>query len=159
MLSTAEMSDAKTDLIEAACAFWFNDNERVRTPFPEDIQPQVKEEARNEYMQWLENLTQEDKREVDDDELASTFEMFLFGAALKIVGEDDLDLVLTIHHPFMPRVGDAVDDATHGKSRILSRKLDQKGEEDKNLYMVVTLQAEEAQEPGETWQTEFLIPA
>lgn len=70
-----------------------------------------------------------------------------------MVGEADPDLALTLHFPFMPRVGDLVKDETRGESRIVERRVESK--EDNNPYMVVKLQSVESQED---WQTEFMLP-
>ncbi|HJN77242.1 MAG TPA: hypothetical protein QGF58_25175 [Myxococcota bacterium] len=149
------MSRSETyKLVDAACDFWFNDNARVTSPFPKDIQVQLKRNAQDEYVKWLENLEPSDHREVDDEELAGVFEQLLFGEALKLVGEDDKELLMTIHYPFMPRVGDKVDDRAHGASEVVGREL--KETEDGKLHMVVSLRATE---DGEPWQTEFAIPA
>ncbi len=144
----------KYELVEASCAFWFRDDEKKRSPFPEGIRPQLKRRAQREYVLWLRNLTDSDRAEVDDDELVGVFEQLLFREALKIVGEDDTDLLLTIHYPFMPRIGDAVNDAEHGPSRVVRRELKQ-GEEAR-LEMILFLETEAANEP---WQTEFAIQA
>ena len=115
----------KYDLIEASCAFWFRDDDQKRSPFPEAIRPQLKRRAQDEYVLWLRNLTATDRKEVDDDELVGVFEQLLFREALKIVGDDDTDLLLTIHYPFMPRIGDDVNDEAHGSSRVVRRELKQ----------------------------------
>ncbi len=145
--------EVKYDLIEAACQFWFHDNDRVRTPFPHHIQDELKRNAQRSYLEWLRNLDGTDRGEVDDEELVSFFEMFLFREALALVGEEDTDLVLTLHHPFMPRVGDMVNDDVRGPCKVTERKLEQK--DDDKLYMIVSLESDGS---GESWQTEFLIP-
>jgi hypothetical protein len=146
-------NDEKNALVEVGCAFWFNDNEQVRSPFPKEIQPEVKRRAQTEYLMWLDNLTDKDKEEVDDDEMVSVFEGFLFGEGLKMAGENKPDLALTLHFPFMPRVGDLVSDETRGESRVVERRVESK--EDNQPFMIVVLQAVKSKE---TWQTEFMLP-
>ena len=140
-------------LVEVGCAFWFNNNEQVRSPFPKEIQPEVKRRAQKEFLEWLDNLEDKEPEEVNDDEMVSVFEAFLFGEGLKLVGEDDPDLALTLHFPFMPRVGDLVNDETRGESRVVERRVESK--EDNKPFMVVVLQAVKSKE---TWQTEFMLP-
>ena len=140
-------------LVEVACAFWFNNNEQVRSPFPKEIQPEVKRRAQKDFLEWLDNLTDKEPEEVSDDEMVSVFEGFLFGEGLKLVGEDDSDLALTLHFPFMPRVGDLVNNETRGESRVVERRVESK--EDNKPFMVVVLQAVKSKE---TWQTEFMLP-
>jgi len=142
------------ELVDAACNFWFNDNDRVASPFPKGIQVELKRNAQAEYVKWLHNLTPNDRGEIEDEELAGVFEQLLFGEALKIVGEGDSELLLTIHYPFMPRVGNQVNDQAHGPSTVVKRELEEK--EDGKLYMIVSLTADAG---GGDWQTEFAIPA
>ena len=52
-----ESKDTALGLIEAGIEFWFNDNEKVRSPIPKEIQPQVRAAAVAEYDLWLANLT------------------------------------------------------------------------------------------------------
>jgi hypothetical protein len=146
-------NDEKNALVEVGCAFWFNDNEQIRSPFPKEIQAEVKRRAEKEYLMWLDNLTGKDQEEVNDDEMANVFEGFLFGEGLKMVGENNSDLALTLHFPFMPRVGDLVRNETRGESRVLERRVESK--EDNQPFMVVVLQAVKSKE---TWQTEFMLP-
>ena len=141
-------------LVDAACDFWFSDNDQARSPFPAKIHDDLKQNAQREYLLWLKNLTQDDRGDVDDDELATIFEQLLFGEALKLVGDEDTDLILTINYPFMPRVGDVVNDLQRGASTIERRELEQK--EDGKLYMRVFLASEGS---NERWETEFAIPA
>ncbi len=143
----------KYKLVEAACAFWFNDNDRVRSPFPKSIQRQLKDKTQARYLDWVRNFDGTDREEVDDEELAGVFESFLFAEALELVGEEDTDLLLTIHYPFLPRIGDAVEDDDQGASRIVDRKLEQK--DDDKLYMIISLSTVES---GAAWQSEILIP-
>ncbi|MCP4869909.1 MAG: hypothetical protein GY898_14455 [Proteobacteria bacterium] len=142
------------ELVEAACAFWFGADKRMRSPFPEAIRPELKENAQREYVLWLRNLTETDKSEVEDEELAGVFEQLLFREALKLVGEADTDLLLTIHYPFMPRLGDLVENDEHGPSRVVKRELKQ-GEEAR-LEMILFLETEAT---NEAWETEFAIQA
>lgn len=144
----------KYELVEAACTFWFGEDQQIRSPFPEAIKHQLKEQAQREYVLWLRNLTDTDREEVEDDELAGMFEQLLFREALKIVGEEDTDLVMTIHYPFMPRIGDVVEHEEHGPSHVVKRELKQ-GEE-AQLQMLVFLETDAT---SEAWQTEFEIQA
>ncbi len=146
-------AEQKLGLVEAACDFWFRDNPRVRSPFPEHIHGTLKQNAQTAFLQWVEDNQDQDDEEPDNEELVGVFEMFLFGEALKLVDTEDREAALTIHYPFMPRLGDIVDDDTHGQSRVIERKLDEK--EDKKLYMIVSLESNASRE---VWQTEFLIP-
>ncbi len=145
--------DKQNSLVEVGCAFWFNDSQQVRSPFPETIQSEVKRRAQEEFEKWLENLEEGSSEEVDDDEMVSVFEGFLFGEGLKLVGKDNPDQALSLHFPFMPRIGDLVSDETRGESRVVERRVEAK--EDNKPYMIVVLEAVKSKE---TWQTEFVLP-
>ncbi len=142
------------ELVDAACAFWFHDHDHVRSPFPEAIKPELKDNAQREYVKWLRNLSKGDQQEVTDDELVTVFEQLLFAEALKLVGEDDDELVMTIHYPFLPRVGDRVKDVKNGPSVVVKRELKENDEE--QLCMVLFLDSEAT---GQTWQSELPIQA
>jgi hypothetical protein len=145
--------ETKNALVEVGCAYWFNDNEEVRSPFPAEIQSEVKRRAQKEFLNFLASLTEEDAQAVNDDEMVSTFEGFLFGEGLKLIDKDDRDLALTLNFPFMPRVGDLVNNETKGESCVIERRVEVK--EGNKPIMVVVLQAVESKE---TWQTEFVLP-
>ena len=145
--------ETKNALVEVGCAYWFNDNEEVRSPFPVEIQSEVKRRAQKEFLDFLASLAEEDAQAMNDDEMVSVFERFLFGAGLKMIDEDDLDLALTLNYPFMPRVGDLVNNENKGESCVIERRVESK--EDKKPFMVVVLQVVESKE---TWQTEFVVP-
>ena len=145
--------ETKNALVEVGCAYWFNDNEEVRSPFPVEIQSEVKRRAQKEFLDFLASLAEEDAETMNDDEMVSVFEGFLFRAGLKMIDEDDLDLALTLNYPFMPRVGDLVNNETKGESCVIERRVEAK--EDNKPFMVVVLQAIESKE---TWQTEFMLP-
>jgi hypothetical protein len=143
--------ETKNALVEVGCTYWFNDNEEVRSPFPVEIQSEVKRRAQKELLDFLASLAEEEAQAMNDDEMVSTFERFLFGAGLKMI--DDLDLALTLNYPFMPRVGDLVNNENKGESCVIERRVESK--EGKKPSMVVVLQVVESKE---TWQTEFVLP-
>lgn len=66
-------------LVEVSCAFWFSNNEQVRSPFPKDIQAEVKRSAKKEFGNWLDNLDQEHSQDVNDEEMVRVFEGFYSG--------------------------------------------------------------------------------
>ncbi|WP_298864420.1 hypothetical protein [uncultured Gimesia sp.] len=150
------MEDFETNhaLVEVGCAYWFNDNDEVRSPFPVEIQSEVKRRAQKEILDFLASLTEQDAKAMSDDEMVSIFEGFLFAEGLKLIDQDDQDLALTLNFPFLPRVGDLVNNETKGESCVIERRIEAK--EDNKPFMVVVLQAIESKE---IWQTEFMLPA
>jgi hypothetical protein len=145
--------ETKHALVEVGCAYWFNDKEEVRSPFPAEIQSEVKRRAQKEFLDFLASLTEQDAQAMNDDEMVSIFEGFLFAEGLKLIDKDDLDLALTLNFPFLPRVGDLVNNETKGESCVIERRVEAK--EDNKPFMVIVLQAIESKE---TWQTEFMLP-
>tara|TARA_B100000959_G_scaffold225801_1_gene240057 strand:- start:1258 stop:1713 length:456 start_codon:yes stop_codon:yes gene_type:complete len=148
----------KYQLIEEGCKFWFNDNKHVRSPFPKNIQENLKKKAQKLYMDYIKSLTEKDQEEITDDELVSVFEMFLFSEAINLIEEEDKDTLLTIHYPFLPRTGDVVNDTKQGESTIITRKVDEKEineQKEKKLFMRVELKTK----AGKKWETEFEVPA
>lgn len=150
-------------LIDAGCEFWFNDNDRMRTPFPKRIQEELKERTTKEFMRWVRDFSRADRETVQDEELVSMFEMFLFSEALKIVEaeEDSGDLMITINYPLLPRVGDTMSDDTHKSSTIVRRELaersdkDENGDDKKSLWLTLHLTEEGS---GEEWTTSSELP-
>lgn len=140
-------------LVEVGCAYWFNDNDEVRSPFPVEIQSEVKRQAQKEFLEFLASLAEDEAQAMDDGEFVNIFEGFLFRAGLKMINEDDLELALTLNYPFMPRVGDLVNSENKGESRVIERRVESK--QDKSPVMVVVLQVVESKE---TWQSEFVLP-
>jgi len=67
---------------------------------------------------------------------------------------EDEDQKITICYPFMPRLGDVVDDEEKGASKIVSRKVDTNKDEKK--YLKVKLKSESV---VQEWETEFELPA
>ena len=52
--STVESSD----MVEHTFKFWFNDNEHIRYPFPDYIQPQLKKDATDLFFNWTKKTGQ-----------------------------------------------------------------------------------------------------
>lgn len=140
------------DFFEESFKFWFNDNEHIRTPFPVNIQEELKEKTFRVFMEWVFELSDEEKSKLENEEIAGIFEMILFNQAIGMV--EDEDQKITICYPFLPRLGDVVDDKDRGSSKVIDRKLDVKENEKK--YLKVKLKSESVLQE---WETEFELPA
>ena len=140
------------EFFEEAFKFWFKDNEQIRTPFPEKIQADLKENTVKIFMEWVTELSEEEKSKLGNDEIAEVFEMILFNQAIGLV--DDEDQKITICYPFLPRSGDVVDDKERGASKVIKRQIDVK--EDSKKYLKLNLKSEAA---SVEWETEFELPA
>ncbi len=140
------------EFFEEAFKFWFKDNEQIRTPFPEKIQPELKEKAITVFMEWVIELSEEEKLKLKNEEIAEVFEMILFNQAIDMVKDEDQKI--TICYPFLPRLGDVVDDKKRGSSKLIERQMDSK--EDSKKYLKVKLKTiADLLE----WETEFELPA
>ena len=140
------------EFFEEAFKFWFKDNEQIRTPFPEKIQAGLKENTTKIFMEWVTELSEEEKSKLGNEEIAEVFEMILFNQAIGLV--EDEDQKITICYPFLPRSGDVVDDKERGASKVMKRKIDVK--EDNKKYLKLNLKSEAA---SVEWETEFELPA
>jgi len=140
------------DFFEASFNFWFNDNGQIRTPFPEKIQPELRELTSRIFVEWIVELSDEEKSKLKNEEIAEVFEMFLFNQAIGLV--EDEEQKITISYPFLPRVGDVVDDKSRGSSTVIERHIDVK--ENNKKYLKLKLKSESA---SVKWETEFELPA
>ena len=141
-----------SDFFDESFKFWFEDNEHLRTPFPVEIQEKLKELTFRVFMEWVFELSDDEKSKMENDEIVETFEMILFNQAMGLV--DDEDQKITICYPFLPRLGDVVEDKLKGASKIISRKMDVNKDEKK--YLKVKLKSEVVLQE---WETEFELPA
>jgi hypothetical protein len=140
------------DFFEESFKFWFTDNENIRTPFPENIQEELKKKTFRYFIEWVFELSDEEKSKIENEEIAEIFEMILFNQAMGMV--EDEDQKITICYPFLPRLGDRVDDEKLGVSKIVERKIDLKKDDKK--YLKVKLKSESVLKE---WETEFELPA
>jgi len=141
-----------SDFFEESFKFWFDDNEHIRTPFPVEIQEKLKELTSRVFMEWVFELSEVEKAALGNDEIVETFEMILFNQAMGLV--EDEDQKISICYPFLPRLGDVVDDKEKGSSKVIDRKLDVNKDEKK--YLKVKLKSEAVLYE---WETEFELPA
>ena len=141
-----------SDFFEESFKFWYNDNEHIRTPFPIEIQDSLKELTFRVLMEWVFELSDTEKSNMGNDEIVETFEMILFNQAMELVKDEDQKI--TICYPFLPRIGDVVEDKENGASKVIGRKMDVKKDEKK--YLKVKLKSETA---VQEWETEFELPA
>jgi len=140
------------DFFEMSFKFWFKDNEQIRTPFPEKIQPELRELTSRIFVEWILELSDEEKSKLDKEEIVEVFEMFLFNQAIGLV--EDEEQKITICYPFLPRAGDVVDDKSRGSSTVIKRQMNVK--DDNKKYLKVNLKSKSA---SVEWETEFELPA
>lgn len=143
------MTTETFELADAAFNFWFNNNQHIRSPFPQEIHAELRVTTEEKFNAWSESLDLNAEKEVNDEVMAEKFEEILFELGLELVeSEDDK---LTILYPFLPRIGDQISSHDHGPSTIISRDITKQEE---LSFMKVELNAED----GTVWSTEFQLP-
>ena len=141
-----------SDFFEESFKFWYNDNKHIRTPFPVEIHEKLKNNTFRVFMEWVFELSDTEKMSMQNNEIVETFEMILFNQAMELVKDEDQKI--TICYPFLPRLGDVVDDKEKGACKVVGRKMDVKKDEKK--YLKVKLKSEVT---VQEWETEFELPA
>lgn len=142
-----------SDLVEQTFNFWFNDNQHIRSPFPEYIRPILKEKAVDKFFQWTSNLNPKAKDEVNEEMIAEKFEEIIFEIANNLVKTDDEKI--TIQYPFLPRINDVINDtqnSSNESSKVIDRMM---YKENDTPYLKVKL---EKLDTKECWETKFELP-
>lgn len=140
-----------SEFIEETFKFWYNDNEHIRSPFPDYIQSKLKIEATEKFYNWLNNLKSEAKDELNDEAIAEKFEEIIFESAVPMILTEDERI--SILYPFLPRTGDSLKDENGLESTIVDRMI--KKNEDTNFLHLSCIN----NETNEKWNTSFELPA
>lgn len=148
-MNIVENKVEESQMIKAACDFWFNDHEHIRSPFPDYIRSKLKTEAINRFSNWVENLLPEAEEEMNDEMMAEKFEEILFETAIPLLITEDEKI--TTLYPFMPRVGDKVKD--QNKEGIVSDRHIYKDNDKKFLKVKF-----ESIDDDDSWETSFELP-
>ncbi|HRO07336.1 MAG TPA: hypothetical protein PK611_06800 [Saprospiraceae bacterium] len=141
----------KSEFFEVAYKYWYNDNQHIRSPFPEYIQNPLKEIATEKFLNWLNNIHPDAENEFNDEIIAEKFEEILFETALSMVRTEDERI--TILYPFLPRKGDKIKD-DKSKDNIVSGRTIKKDKD--NSYL--NLKCENL-ETKSIWETSVLLPS
>lgn len=140
-----------SELVEETFKFWFSDNQHIRSPFPEYIRPELKDNATKAFHNWVAELNDKAKDEVNDEIIAEKFEEIIFEVAMQLVMTDDEKI--TIQYPFLPRLDDMINsDEDSGESKVIDRSIYKNGD---NSYLKVKL---EKADNKEIWETDFELP-
>ncbi len=140
-----------SEFVEETFAFWYTDDNHIRSPFPDYIQARLKIDATEKFYTWVNNLKPEAKDEMNDEIIAEKFEEIIFEAALPLISTEDERI--SILYPFLPRVGDELADEEKKASIIADRII--KKDEDTNFLHLTCIN----KETGEKWETSFELPA
>lgn len=146
-----ENNIAESEMIESAFNFWFSDREHIRSPFPEYIREILKVKATDTFSEWVDKISDKAKKEINDEIIAEKFEEILFEMASTLVLTADEKL--TIHYPFMPRIGDLMKEkGTNEESKVIGRSHLKRGDQSFFKVKLKTLSS------GREWETEFELP-
>src|SRR5690606_30983065 len=114
-----------SDLIEQTFKFWYNDQEHIRSPFPEYIRTQLKLDSTDKFFNWAENINPQAKDELNDEMVGEKFEEFIFETALSLIKTEDERI--TILYPFLPRLNDELKSDKGDEAKIVDRELIKEG--------------------------------
>ena len=145
-LNTVESSE----LVDQTFHFWFNDNDHIRSPFPSYIRDELKVKAVERFHKWADSLKPEAKDELNDEMVGEKFEEIIFETATNLVKTEDEKT--TLLYPFLPRVGDVINDQEGAESKVLDRGLIKNGDDS---FLKVYLEKIESKEK---WETKFELP-
>lgn len=137
------------EMVLASLNYWFIDHDQIRSPFPAHMARKLPDLAILKFIQWTDQLTDEARKEINDEILLEKFEEILFGEAHKFAETEEEKL--TIKYPFLVRTGDLVQ-KENAESVITSRKVRKEGD---HLFVDIVLENKSAE--GK-WTTSFELP-
>lgn len=138
-----------SEFIEEAFHFWFNDEDHIRSPFPDYIRPALKQKATEKFSEWIEGVHQDAKDEFNDEMFAEKFEEILFEISLSLIQTEDERI--TILYPFLPRLNDKT--AKDSQESIIIERAIQVDGDFKSLLLTCL-----NSETNEKWTTSFELP-
>lgn len=139
-----------SELVEQIFKFWYNDNQHIRSPFPDYIKAQLKEEATGKFFEWAKGLDPKAKEELNDEAVGEKFEEIIFETATTLIKTEDERI--TIIYPFLPRVGDKLQREHETDSTVVDRAIMKDGDES---FLKVVLENDESKEK---WDTKIDLP-
>ena len=106
--------------------------------------------ATERFYEWTNGLKPEAKDELNDEAIGEKFEEIIFETATSLIQTEDEKL--TILYPFLPRLGDSLNDENKNQSTIVDRMIVK--EKDTSYLKVVCVRDEN----NEKWETQFPLP-
>ncbi|MGB6046310.1 MAG: hypothetical protein WBG34_01805 [Flavobacteriales bacterium] len=131
-------------------AFWFKDQDHLRSPFPQAIKEALTEQAALRFHKWVNLLDPKAQGEVDNEVVGEKIEEIIFTCAMELVS--DPEQRITIGYPFMPRPGDPIRSADGAASTVIARKIEKEG---KDAFLMVLARETVS---GKEWSTRFELP-
>lgn len=140
----------QSPVLHETIQFWFSDREHLRSPFPPHIREELAEQAAVRFHKWLNLLDPKAQGEVDEEVVGDKVEEIIFTCALELV--KDPEQRITIHYPFMPRIGDPIEAEGSAESKVIARKIEKEGKD--GFLMVLARETDS----GKEWSTRFELP-
>ncbi len=142
------------ELIEQTFIYWFSDHGHVRTPFPDYIHYNLKEKSTELFFNWVSELDPKAKDEINDQIISEKFEEIIFETATGMVKTEDERI--TILYPFLPRIGDNIQNETKNPSMDESIVIDRYLVKEGDLsYLKIILNNAVTKD---RWETKFELP-
>lgn len=142
------------ELIEQTFKYWFSDHKHIRSPFPDYIHSKLKEKSTELFFNWVSQLDPKGKDEINDEIIGERFEEIIFETAIGMVKTEDERI--TILYPFLPRLGDQIQNETDNDSKnesiVINRIIVKEG--DVSCLKIVL----ENVISKENWETKFELP-
>ena len=145
-MNTVESSE----LVDQTFKFWLNDNDHIRSPFPSYIHSEMKAQATEKFFNWAKSLNPKAKEEMNDEMIGEKFEEFIFETATSLIKTEDERI--TILYPFLPRIGDKIENTGEPESVVVDRVLLKDGD---HSFMKIVLEKVGSKEK---WETKFELP-
>ncbi len=142
------------ELVEQTFKYWFSDHQHVRSPFPDYMHDKLKEKSTELFYNWVSQLDPKGKDEINDEIVGERFEEIIFETAGGLVKTEDERI--TILYPFLPRIGDQIqnetDNVLKNGSIVINRNLVKEGDVS---YLRIELSNSTT---NENWETRFELP-
>jgi hypothetical protein len=143
-----------SELVQQTLKYWFSDHNHVRSPFPNYVHAKVKDKSSVLFLNWIRGLEPKVKDEINDEVFGEKFEEIIFETAIDLVKTEDERI--TLLYPFLPRVGDQIDDKSENESKknssIIERELIKEGDVS---YLKIVLENENTKQK---WETKIELP-
>ena len=143
-----------SELVQQTLKYWFSDHNHVRSPFPNYVHTKVKEKSSALFLNWIRGLEPKVKDEINDEVFSEKFEEIIFEIAIDLVKTEDERI--TLLYPFLPRVGDQIDNNSENESKknssIIERELIKEGDVS---YLKIVLENENTKQK---WETKIELP-
>ena len=136
--------------LQETIAFWFKDQDHLRSPFPPAIKEALTEQAALRFQKWVNLLDPKAQGEVDNEVVGEKIEVIIFTCAMELAS--DPEQRITIGYPFMPRPG------IPSGQRTARRPRRSRGRSRRRARMPFLMVLARETVSGKEWSTRFELP-